>query len=423
MLVGARLPVGLLLIQSACALLMSRTPVPLGAERLAPSDAQPVPRVQAACSAAGGAEELSTSALLDGCLRACAAVTPLTKAVYAMVGAERDASVPAGATTASKADGSLFTLADGLVQALLERLLRPLVVGIIAEEDSASLHIDAPPYVVCGLTVPAPLEPLVTAAVQQVDAIATGWGPAALPLDLVAVIDPIDGTKEFGSGKGEQCTICVGLASAQGDAVGGVVYRPLDLPAPTWAVGCANQGLARSHLRPTATRQGFLCSAGRVSPFVEELAARMGLPMLPAGGAGNKALMLLEGAGGAYIQDRGVSRWDTCGPQAVLEAHGGVLAQLRPFESRGELVSYSYRPSAAGATPDFEPNLARITRYNAAPAARQRVGGRAEEPGQLQPYANTLGLLALPGPVAGAGLGACLEAVRAAAAAHPPEYD
>jgi 3'(2'), 5'-bisphosphate nucleotidase len=396
---------------------MYRPPVPLSAERLALCDAQPVPRVRAACSAASGAEELRTQALLDGCLRACEAVTPLTKAVYAMVGAEHDASAPAGASTASKADGSLFTLADGLVQALLERLLRPLVLGIIAEEESASLHIDAVPYRMCGLTVPARLEPLVSAAIREVDAIAAGLGPAIL--DLVAVIDPIDGTKEFGSGKGEQCTICVGLASAQGEAVAGVVYRPLDMPAPTWAVGCARHSMARSHLRPAAAPPGFLCSAGRVSPFVRELAARMGLPMLSAGGAGNKALLLLEGAGGAYVQDRGLSRWDTCGPQAVLEAHGGVLAQLRPFESRGELVRYSYRPG--GAPGDFEPNLALITKYNAAPGARHRVGERATEPGQLQPYANTLGLLALP--AAGAGLPACLEAVRGAAAAHPPEYD
>ena len=39
---------------------------------------------------------------------------------------------------------------------------------------------------------------------------------------------------------------------------------------------------------------------------------------MPSGGAGNKLMMLLEGKGAVYIQDRGVSRWDTCGPQAVI---------------------------------------------------------------------------------------------------------
>ena len=39
---------------------------------------------------------------------------------------------------------------------------------------------------------------------------------------------------------------------------------------------------------------------------------------VPSGGAGNKALMLLEGKDDVYIQDRGVSRWDTWAAQAVI---------------------------------------------------------------------------------------------------------
>ena len=32
-------------------------------------------------------------------------------------------------------------------------------------------------------------------------------------------------------------------------------------------------------------------------------------------------MMLLEGKGAVYIQDRGVSRWDTCGAQAVISVY------------------------------------------------------------------------------------------------------
>jgi 3'-phosphoadenosine 5'-phosphosulfate (PAPS) 3'-phosphatase len=39
---------------------------------------------------------------------------------------------------------------------------------------------------------------------------------------------------------------------------------------------------------------------------------------VPSGGAGNKMMMLLEGKGCVYIQDRGVSRWDTCGAQVFI---------------------------------------------------------------------------------------------------------
>ena len=49
------------------------------------------------------------------------------------------------------------------------------------------------------------------------------------------------------------------------------------------------------------------------------------------GGAGNKVLMLLEGRGRCYIQDRGVSRWDTCASEALLEAFGGKFGKLSKF--------------------------------------------------------------------------------------------
>ena len=39
---------------------------------------------------------------------------------------------------------------------------------------------------------------------------------------------------------------------------------------------------------------------------------------VPSGGAGNKMLMLLEGKGAAYIQDRGVSRWGKLDPGSCI---------------------------------------------------------------------------------------------------------
>jgi hypothetical protein len=59
----------------------------------------------------------------------------------------------------------------------------------------------------------------------------------------------------------------------------------------------------------------FDVSAGRsiasvgISPFIVALISQLGFDRVPSGGAGNKMLMLLEGKGAAYIQDRGVSRW------------------------------------------------------------------------------------------------------------------
>ena len=115
----------------------------------------------------------------------------------------------------------------------------------------------------------------------------------------------------------------------------------------------------------------------------------LGYDRVPSGGAGNKMLMLLEGKGGCYIQDRGVSRWDTCGAQAVIEAHGGKLAKLTPFISKGgALESYTYLRSEHNL--DFEPGTAALTPYNAANKASVRKGEvvLANSVEQVRPYSN-----------------------------------
>ena len=44
---------------------------------------------------------------------------------------------------------------------------------------------------------------------------------------ITVFIDPIDGTQEFSSGKGEQCLVYIGFANKYGKAVAGVIdiYR------------------------------------------------------------------------------------------------------------------------------------------------------------------------------------------------------
>eukprot|EP00957_Ditylum_brightwellii_P166896 12702926-Ditylum_brightwellii.AAC.1 len=143
----------------------------------------------------------------------------------------------------------------------------------------------------------------------------------ALYKTLTVFVDPIDGTKEFVIGKGDQCSVCVGFADSDGRAVAGVVYRPLTEP-PTWAAGAKSEGYFDSVLNDAETKpqKGLLTSNGSISPFLVALMEELGMDRVPSGGAGNKMLMLLEGRGTAYIQDRGVSRWDTCGAQACIEA-------------------------------------------------------------------------------------------------------
>lgn len=174
------------------------------------------------------------------------------------------------------------------------------------------------------------------------------------------------------------------------------MYRPLTIPT-TWAAGAVSEQFKDCQLdmSPAPNTKGLLTSNGSISFFVSNLMQELKYERVPSGGAGNKMLMLLEGKGAAYIQDRGVSRWDTSGAQAVLEAHGGILAKLTSFIDKKEIQSYTYLKSSMNL--DFESGVACLTPYNAADKASIKKGEsvKAVDVGDVQPYANLCGLLAL----------------------------
>lgn len=76
-----------------------------------------------------------------------------------------------------------------------------------------------------------------------------------------------------------------------------------------------------------------------------------------AGGAGNKVLeMVAEGAANVYaFASDGMSKWDTCGPEAILAALGG-----RTTDCRGAPIAYpTVGPmnNAAGVVMTLNPDL------------------------------------------------------------------
>jgi 3'-phosphoadenosine 5'-phosphosulfate (PAPS) 3'-phosphatase len=263
----------------------------------------------------------------------------------------------AGSTTRFKEDKSAVTLADIIVQELLHLLLVPVTVAFIGEESAEEYVIDDPV-----------LAQEVADARRAIQALEL---PATLrALNLTAVIDPIDGTAEFSSGKGHESTICIGFA--QGTPVAGLVFRPIE---GTYAAGCYSEGYFNTNLvRAEFNRTTVLTSNGRISTFIEGL----GLTRIPAGGCGNKILLLLEGRG-IYILDRGVSRWDTCAAQAILEAEGGALCTLTGFLA-GRMESYTYT----------------LTDVNLDPNPLAIAGPMNSSGTHMKPYSNLCGLVAVP---------------------------
>eukprot|EP00960_Hanusia_phi_P067757 766692-Hanusia_phi.AAC.6 len=362
--------------------------------------------------------------LVDICRRACDQLGSLVRSIYGSIDEQ---------TATIKQDKSAFTIADGLVQQLLTELLEGRVKAIVGEEDDAQVRLETRPMTVGSLSVPAEHE-------SSIEEIRRGLQELGRELeeggyqDLTVFIDPIDGTREFSTKKGEQCSICIGFADGGGQAVAGLVYRPIPqgwekgweeeraVKACSWAGGARSEGTAVGRLEEVREGggRGFLTTNGKISGFVEKLMGELKEERVSSGGAGNKMLMLLEGKGGMYIQDRGVSRWDTCAAQAVIEAYGGVLCRLDRFLEEEKLVPYTYVKGERNA--DFVKGLAELTAYNARAWEEGGERRKAMEASDVKAYSNLNGLLAVS-QEGRRKLGEVHQAMMRAKEKEEPSYD
>lgn len=188
--------------------------------------------------------------------RACSALSPMVLAFYSAI---------TGETAKLKSDASVFTIADGIVQHLLADHLFSggKFANIVGEEEGTHVNISNPPFKVDDLTVPEDFEGIVQSTRQALIDISKEID-GDLYKDLTVFIDPIDGTREFSTGLGEQCSICVGFSDATGKPVAGVVFRPITQP-PTYAAGAATESFteAKLHQPPELMNpSGLLTSNG-----------------------------------------------------------------------------------------------------------------------------------------------------------------
>ncbi|XP_063231609.1 3'(2'),5'-bisphosphate nucleotidase 1 [Bacillus rossius redtenbacheri] len=154
--------------------------------------------------------------------------------------------------------------------------------------------------------------------------------------DVVVWVDPLDGTSEYTQGLLDHVTVLIGVAV--GDrAVGGVIHQPYynsgsggdELGRTLWGVVGAGVG----GFVPVAAEEGrrVVTTTRSHSNQVVEAALQALRPdeIIRVGGAGHKVMLLMEGKAHAYVfASRGCKRWDTCAPEAVLEALGGRLTDL-----------------------------------------------------------------------------------------------
>ena len=136
--------------------------------------------------------------------------------------------------------------------------------------------------------------------------------PARLASHRVWIVDPLDGTREYGEGRSDWA-VHVALAVDGVASVGAVALPGLGLTltsgAPT-ALAPANEPLR------------MLVSRTRPAAEAVQVAERMGAELLAMGSAGAKAMAVVRGEADIYLHTGGQYEWDNCAPVAVAQAAG-----------------------------------------------------------------------------------------------------
>jgi 3'(2'), 5'-bisphosphate nucleotidase len=135
-----------------------------------------------------------------------------------------------------------------------------------------------------------------------------------LERERVWIVDPLDGTREFGEPPRTDWAVHVCLAVA-GQAVVGAVA----LPARGTVLSTAEPQPASAG-RPGPLR--LAVSRSRPPAFVSRLAEVLEAQLVPMGSAGAKAMAVVLGDADVYVHAGGQYEWDSAAPVAVARSAG-----------------------------------------------------------------------------------------------------
>jgi 3'(2'), 5'-bisphosphate nucleotidase len=136
--------------------------------------------------------------------------------------------------------------------------------------------------------------------------------PERLGKSRVWIIDPVDGTREYGEARADWA-VHIGFTVDGVPTLGavalpgaGVVLRS-DQPVP---------------VPPAPETLRMVVSRTRPAREATEVAAALGAELVPMGSAGAKAMAVIRGEADIYLHSGGQYEWDSCAPVAVALAHG-----------------------------------------------------------------------------------------------------
>jgi 3'(2'), 5'-bisphosphate nucleotidase len=162
---------------------------------------------------------------------------------------------------------------------------------------------------------------------------------ARLTADRVWIVDPLDGTREFGEPGRTDWAVHVALWERSAEGASGT------LTAGAVALPAQRKVLSTAHVPDEAAkrrgREGIypsepgaepplrmVVSRSRASQLVKHVGARLNAELVPCGSAGAKAATVIEGENDAYLHSGGFYEWDTAAPVAVARAYGLHVSRI-----------------------------------------------------------------------------------------------
>lgn len=143
--------------------------------------------------------------------------------------------------------------------------------------------------------------------------------PARLHAERVWIVDPLDGTREFGELGRDDWAVHVALVVAGVPCAGAVALPARGLTLAT----------DRSQIVPaTNGRPRLVVSRTRPTELASALAESLAAELVPMGSAGAKAMAVVLGEADVYAHSGGQYEWDSAAPVAVAAGAGLHVSRL-----------------------------------------------------------------------------------------------
>jgi 3'(2'), 5'-bisphosphate nucleotidase len=153
---------------------------------------------------------------------------------------------------------------------------------------------------------------------------------ARLAADRVWIVDPLDGTREFGEQGRTDWAVHVALweRAAAGNGAGGVTAGAVALPAQGRVLSSSAPAPAAAHAQTPGSPLKLVVSRTRAPQLVKDVAGLLRAELVPCGSAGAKVATVLSGQTDAYVHAGGFYEWDTAAPVAVAIASGYHVSRI-----------------------------------------------------------------------------------------------